>query len=154
MVWALLVLLGVPLWICAAGIIILIVRNRSIKHRAGNIPVRVLRPGKSRWMRGHAIWVSDVFAARGSPAAWREDLAQVHAVALHDLDETQRKKLHRLGPDAAIATLSLAGGGSLEVATDGEHAAALAGPFASPGEAAEAPVKSGPMPTPPDGLPA
>ena len=54
MVWALLVFLGVPLWICAAGIIILIVRNRSIKHRAGNIPVRVLRPGKSRWMRGHA----------------------------------------------------------------------------------------------------
>ncbi len=155
MVWALLVFLGVPLWICAAGIIILIVRNRSIKHRAGNIPVRVLRPGKSRWMRGHAIWVSDVFAASGgAPRPGVSDLAQVHAVALHDLDETQRKKLHRLGPDAAIATLSLAGGGSLEVATDGEHAAALAGPFASPGEAAEAPVKPDPMPTPPDGLPA
>ena len=105
-------------------------------------------------MRGHAVWVSDVFAFRGSPAAWSEHLAQVDAVAFHDPEEARRKKHHRLGPDAAVATLSFAGGGSLEVATDGEHAAALAGPFASPGQAAEAPVKPDPMSTPPDGLPA
>ena len=105
-------------------------------------------------MRGHAIWVSDVFAFRGSPAAWSEHLAQVDAVAPKDPDEAERKKLHRLGPDVAVATLSLAGGGSLEVATDGQHAAALAGPFASPREAAEAPVNADPTSTPHDGLPA
>ena len=119
MVWAILAFLGVPLWLCAAGILVLVLRTRSLIKRAGNIPARVLRPGKSRWTRGHAVWVSDVFAFRGSPAAWREDLAQVDAVAVHDLDEAQHKKLRRLGPGVAVATLSLAGGGSLEVATDG-----------------------------------
>ena len=154
MVWALLAFLGVPLWLCAAGILVLILRSRAIAHRAGDIPVRVLSPGKTRWVRGHAIWVSDVFAFRGSPAAWSEQLAQVDAVAPKDPDEAERKKLHRLGPDLAVATLSLAGGGSLEVATDGEHAAALAGPFASPRAAAEAPVSADPMSPPHDGLPA
>ena len=154
MVWAILAFLGVPLWLCAAGILVLVLRTRSLVKRAGNIPARVLRPGKSRWTRGHAVWVSDVFAFRGSPAAWREDLAQVDAVAVHDLDEAQHKKLRRLGPRAAVATLSLAGGGSLEVATDEQHAAALAGPFSSPGESTGVPVKAGQTSTEPHGLPA
>jgi hypothetical protein len=62
MVWAILAFLGVPLWVCAAGITVLILENRSLRKRPGDIPVRVLRPGKKRWTRGHAVWVSDVFA--------------------------------------------------------------------------------------------
>ena len=32
MVWAILVLLGIPLWLCATGIIITLVRNRSLRN--------------------------------------------------------------------------------------------------------------------------
>jgi hypothetical protein len=39
----------------------------------------ILVAGKRRWTRGHAIWVSDVFAWRGSPAAWNEELLWVTA---------------------------------------------------------------------------
>ena len=74
MIWALLVLLGVPLWLCALGILAMVLRNRSLRKRYGDIPARVRHPGKKRWTRGHAIWVADVFAWRGSPAAWNEEL--------------------------------------------------------------------------------
>ncbi|MCZ7529655.1 MAG: hypothetical protein M5U31_04530 [Acidimicrobiia bacterium] len=79
MVWATLALLGVPLWLCAAGIALLLWNNRKLRKRGGDLLVRVLRPGKKRWTRSHALWVSDVFTWRASPAAWAEGLVQVSA---------------------------------------------------------------------------
>jgi hypothetical protein len=128
-IWAILAMLGVPLWLCALGIVALILRNRKLRRRYGDTPVRVRRPGKKRWTRGHAIWVSDVFAWRGSPAAWDEDLLQVSGATLRAADPAERKKLHGLGEDPAIATLALADGGSLEVAAATEQRSALLGPF-------------------------
>ena len=55
------------LWLCAIGILVILMRNRKLRKRHGNIPVRVKRLGKQRWTRGQAIWVSDVFAWQGSP---------------------------------------------------------------------------------------
>lgn len=65
MMWAILALLGVPFWLCAIGILALLIRNRGLRLRAGNVPVRVLQPGRTRWTRAHGVWVSDAFA-------WRE----------------------------------------------------------------------------------
>jgi hypothetical protein len=129
MIWVILVFLGVPLWLCALGIMVIVFRSRGLKQRYGDIPVRVRRSGQERWTRGHAIWVSDVFAWRGSPAAWKEDLAQVVAVSLRDPDPEERKKLHRLGEGFAIATLLLRYGETLEVAARPEQHAALLGPL-------------------------
>jgi hypothetical protein len=129
MIWAILALLGVPLWLIALALLGLFFRNRTLRKRQGDIPVRVLRPGRKRWTRGHAVWVSDVFAWRGSPASWREDVVQVDSVFLHAPEAELRKQLHRLGDDLVIASLSLAGDSHLEVATKGEHRAALLGPF-------------------------
>ena len=129
MIWAILALLGVPLWLCALGILTVVVQNRQLRKRHGDIPVRVHRPGKKRWARSHAIWVSDVFAWRGSPAAWREDLVQVTHATLRAADAGEQKKLHRLGEDPAVATLTLAGGETLKVASRSEQGTALLGPF-------------------------
>ena len=137
MIWAILAFLGVPLWLIALALLGLYFRNRTLRKRPGNIPVRVLRQGKRRWIRGHGVWISDVFAWRGSPAAWREDLAQVRSVYVHVPDAEQRKKLRRLGADAVVASLSLADGSSLDVATKGEHRAALPGPFGDATQEAE-----------------
>ena len=97
MIWALLALLGVPLWLCALGILALVFRNRGLRKRHGDIPVRVQRTGKTRWTRGHAVWVSDVFAWRGSPAAWREDLVRVVSASARSATPQERKTLHGLG---------------------------------------------------------
>ena len=56
MIWVILALLGVPLWLCAFGIAVLVFRYRGLTGRYGDIPVRVRRPGKKRWTRGHAVW--------------------------------------------------------------------------------------------------
>lgn len=129
MVWAILLLLGVPLWLCAMGITVTVLRNRSLRTRHGDIPVRVRRPGKKRWTRGHAIWVSDVFAWRGSPAAWSEDIFEVTGVALRNPDEDEQHELRRLGDGAQIATLTSGNETSLDVAVAREERTALAGPF-------------------------
>ena len=99
MVWAILIFLGVPLWICAAGITITVLKNRGLRKRPGDIPVRVKRPGKTRWARGHAIWVSDVFAWRASPASWNEGLVHVTGVKLRSPSDEERHELRRLGDD-------------------------------------------------------
>lgn len=131
MIWAVLVMLGVPLWLCALGILALVYRNRSLRQRQGDLPVRVLRPGKTRWTRGHAVWVSDVFAWRGSPAAWREDLFQVTAATVGVLEPEELAKLRRLGDNPAVATLTPAVGEPVRVAVASEHRAALLGPYGS-----------------------
>lgn len=128
-IWAILVFLGVPLWLCAVGILVIVLNNRKLRKRHGDIPVRVRRPGKKRWTRGHAIWVSDVFAWRGSPAAWNEDLVQVIGVTLRAPDAEERKKLHRLGDGFLIATLAIVEGETLEVAAGPEKRSELLGPY-------------------------
>ena len=137
MIWAILIFLGVPLWICAAGISITVLKNRGLRKRPGDIPVRVRAPGKTRWARGHAIWVSDVFAWRRSPASWNEALVHVTDVSVRDAEE--QYGLRRLGDKVRIATLTSADGGSVDVAASAADAAVLVGPFehtASPASSA------------------
>jgi hypothetical protein len=131
MIWAILAMLGVPLWLCAGGILYLILTNRKLRKRRGDVPVRVKQPGSTRWKRGHAIWVSDVFAWRGSPAAWNEELLQVISLRLRSPDDEEAKELHHLGDGFRIASLTSADGATYEVATDTEHGHALLGPFAA-----------------------
>jgi hypothetical protein len=133
-IWAILAALGVPLWLCAIGIFMLLFNNRRLRKRYGDIPVRVRRSGKKRWTRGHAVWVSDVFAWRGSPAAWNEELLRVSGAMPRAADPAERKKLHRLGDDPAIATLTVAEGETVEVAAAPEQGSALLGPFARAAE--------------------
>ena len=129
MVWAILFMLGIPLWFIAIGIGVTVMRNRKLRERHGNISARVLRPGKTRWTRGNAIWVSDVFIFRGSPAAWSEEIVHVTALTTRDPSAEEAHKLRKLGDGMQIATLTSAEGERYEVATTSEHRAALGGPF-------------------------
>jgi hypothetical protein len=130
MIWAILALLGVPLWLCAGGILYVVLTNRKLRKRRGDVPVRVKQPGSSRWKRGHAIWVSDVLAWRGSPAAWNEELIQVASLELRSPDVEEAKKLRGLGDEFRIGSLTSVHGVTYEVATDAEHCRALLGAFA------------------------
>ena len=129
MIWAILALIGVPLWLCATAILVLVLRNRKLRKRPGSIPARIRVAGKGHWHPGHGLWVHDVFAFRGSPAAWKESLVQVRAVSVHPASEEERKGVHRLGDVVVVATLELVPEGSLQLAARAEHASLLLGPF-------------------------
>jgi hypothetical protein len=129
MIWVILVFLGVPLWLCVLGILMVVHNNRQLRRRQGDIVVSVRRAGGKRWIRGHAVWVSDVFAWRGSPAAWNEDLLHVTHLEVMKAGAEEQKKLHRLGAGLAIVMLATDLGETVEVAA-GDRSALL-GPFAS-----------------------
>jgi len=130
MIWAILIFLGIPLWFCAMGILLLVRNNSSLRKRPGNVPVRVKRPGKSRWVPGHAVWIHDVLAFRASPAAWKELLVWVTGAGVREPTAEEGKKLHRLGDGKVIATLRIVDGGTIEIAARAEDRVALLGPFA------------------------
>jgi hypothetical protein len=130
LIWAILIFLGIPLWFCALGILLLVRNNSSLRKRPGNVPVRVKPPGKTRWIPGHAVWIHDVLAFRASPAAWKELLVRVTAAAAREPTAEEAKKLHRLGNDKVVAALGIAGGGTIEIAARAEDRDALLGPFA------------------------
>jgi Protein of unknown function (DUF2550) len=121
--------LGVPLWLCAVGILTLLLRNRALRKRRGNVPVRIRRPGKKRWSPGHGVWVHDVFAFRGLPAAWREALVWASDASVRSATEKERKKLHRIGNEPVLVTLTLVEGDTIELAARSEHKNDLLGPF-------------------------
>jgi hypothetical protein len=134
MVFLILAALGVPLWLCAVGIVTVVVRNRALRGRPGNVSVRVLRPGKKRWVRGHGIWVHDIFVFRGSPAAWKEELVWVSDVSLRVPSPEERDGWRQLGDDPIVAVLqpNERTDSTIEVAARGEHRDLLAGPFTAP----------------------
>jgi len=143
MIWAILIFLGVPLWVCAAGIFAVVYRNRGLRKRHGDIPVRVLKPGKTRWVRGHGLWISDVFAWRGSPAAWSEGLMHVVAVSVATPQPVEQKRLHRLGNAPAIATMTTAEKTTVKVAVAGEHRSDVLGPFQPASQASSGKLEAG-----------
>ena len=129
-IWAILAAVGVPLWLCAAGILTLVARNRTLRKRPDDIPVRMLRPGQRRWRPGHGIWVHDVFLFRASPAAWSEAVLWAHDASARAPSDDERGHLHRVGDEPLVATLTLDDGQMIKLATSGDRQAALLGPFA------------------------
>ncbi len=144
MIWAILAAVGVPLWLCAVGILAFLLRNRSLRKRHGDVPVRVLGVGKKRWMRGHALWVGEVFAWRGSPAAWREQLELIESARAAQVTPQERKHLHRLGEQPAVVSLRTTSGEEIRVAAGAERARDLWGPFASQATVGQATQPPGP----------
>ena len=147
MIWIVLAAVGVPLWLCALSIFVLVRRNSWLRNRPGNIPVRIRPPGKKRWLPGHGVWIHDVFAFRGSPAAWKEALLWVTEASARPASEDERKKLRRIGAEPVVAMFTLAGDEAFEVAARAEHRELLLGdavPTAPLGpRAAEALERSG-----------
>jgi hypothetical protein len=131
--WALVPAIAAPLALCAAAIAIVVYRNRRLRRRPGNVPVRLRRPGTTRWLPAHAVWAHDVFAVRAAPAAWKEILLWVADVRIRPANAEERKRLHRIGERPVISVFELAAGGLVEIAARDEHADALLGPFADRG---------------------
>jgi hypothetical protein len=75
------------------------------------------------------VWVSDVFAWRPVPASYREDLVHVLGVHVETPGAEDLQKLHRLGDNPTVATLTPVEGEPIRVAVASEHGTALLGPY-------------------------
>ena len=105
-------------------------RNKALQRRPGDVPVRVRFEAGGPWIRGHGVWVNDIFAFRRSPAGWTEALLWVTNVSARRVHEDERRRLGRLGDDPVVATFVLASGGSMAFAARAEDRAQLLGPYA------------------------
>ena len=128
MIWAILALLGVPLWLCAIGILALFFRNRGLRKRAADIPMRLRLDAKGRWHRGHGLWAHDVLGFRGSPAAWNEALLWAASGTRRELTSEEAHKFRRLDQPVAATFIAIDGSG-FEAVTTRQHLPLLLGPF-------------------------
>ena len=131
MIWAILALLGVPLWLCAIGILALFFRNRGLRKRAADIPMRLRLDAKGRWHRGHGLWAHDVLGFRGSPATWNEALLWAASATRRELTSEEAHKFRRLDQPVA-ATFTAIDGPAFEAVTTRQHLPLLLGPFPQP----------------------
>jgi len=127
-IWAILAMLGVPLWLIAIAILVLVFRNRGLRKRALDIPMRLRVDREGRWHRGHGLWVHDVLAFRGSPAAWQEGLLWVTGVTTRELTPDEVHKFRRLD-HPVMATFTVADGPTAEAVTARPHRERLFGPY-------------------------
>ena len=127
MIWAILAMLGVPLWLCAIAILVLVLRNRGLRKRTLDIPMRLRLSPEGRWHRGHGLWVHDVLSFRGSPAAWNEGLVWVTGVTTRELTPEETHKFRRLDQPTAV-TFTVADGPPADAVTSRQHLELLLGP--------------------------
>jgi hypothetical protein len=129
-IWAILALVGVPLWLCAIAILVLILRNRALRKRPDDIPMRLRAEPDGHWRRGHGLWAHDVLAFRASPAMWAESLLWVSDATSRELTAEEAHKFRRL--DGAVGvTLTVHGMPAAEGVTSRQHLPLLLGPYAS-----------------------
>lgn len=122
--------LATALAIGLLALLVVVRRNRAMRRRPGNVPVRVRFRGSGQWVRGHGVWVNDIFAFRRSPAGWQETLLWVTSASACPASEEERARLQRLGDNPVVATFVLASGGSMTFAARADDRARLLGPYA------------------------
>jgi hypothetical protein len=116
----------------AGALVFLVVvrRNRALQRRPGDVPVRACFKVGGPWIRGHGVWVNDIFAFRRSPAGWTEALLWVTNASIRSAGEDERDRLGGLGNEPVVATFVVASGGSMAFAARREDRAQLLGPYA------------------------
>jgi hypothetical protein len=113
MIWALLALLGIPIWFIAI-ILVAVLRNRR-RVRSRPDVFRFVDATDEGWRRtvGYARWVSDVLIVHTGPALVGTDAQQVTDVTIEG--ETI-EPIKKLGGDAVQVTWNFAASGPRRVA--------------------------------------
>jgi hypothetical protein len=124
MIWALLALLGIPIWFIAV-VLIAVFRNR--KAVRSNLDVFEFRRSKGDgWQRGmnYARWVSDVLIVHVGLALIRTDAAKVESIVLLGEIETAPKGL---GEDPSEVLITFEGGATETFGVAAENLNAMMG---------------------------
>jgi len=99
MIWALLAILGVPIWLIVGALIAIWQIRRTIKRQPGVFEVSVRTAGADKWPRlpSCARVIRDVLVLNSGVALLRTEIHPVDAVSEFDLDETPRKPADAVG---------------------------------------------------------
>lgn len=130
MIWAVLALLGIPVWFI--GLVLLaVVRNRRQVRGTPGVFAFVARSGDG-WARrpGYARWVSDVLIIHRGPALVRT--AARHVTAAVDLGPPEPTPRH-LGADPVELELRYVDGSTQRLAVAGDAADVARGPLGGAG---------------------
>jgi len=126
-IWALLALLGIPIWFIAV-VLIADFRNRNAV-RSNPVVFEFKHKKGEGWQRGtsYARWVSDVLIVHSGIALIRSDAAQIDAVRVVGQLEPPPKGL---GESPSEVLVEYSGGDSISFAVASENRDALLGPHA------------------------
>lgn len=126
MLWALLAILGVPIWLVVGILVGVVLSRRNFRRHDGVFALRVRPEGASKWPRQvvYGRHVRDVLVTNRGAALVRTEFYAVDDVARLVLHDPPKKPA-----DAVGRLVTVADGRRLEVAvseSDAEHIDALA----------------------------
>jgi hypothetical protein len=128
MIIALLVALGVSLWVVVALVGLMVFRRRWLRRQPGAFPCAIRsvrgetpRVGGSRWRRGWGRRSEGLLAWDPMPTLVGSSLFEVMEVV--DSRPADAGEVRRMGDHPVIVELALSGGDAVELALRAEHAA-------------------------------
>jgi len=119
MVWALLAILGVPIWLIVGILLAIVLQRRNFKKQPGVFPCVIRDEGATKWPRSQSFarQVRSVFVVNRGAALLR---TEIHGVAeIHDLALGDNGPKKPAGPVGRLLTLD--DGSRLEVAVPNSH---------------------------------
>ena len=113
MIWALLAVLGVPIWLIAGLLLSVWLSRRQLRAEEGVFVLSVRAQGDEKWPRAvaYARCFRGIIVVNRGAALLRTSILEIDAVAELDLDDPPRKPAGAVG-----RLLTCADGSSLEVA--------------------------------------
>ena len=99
MIWALLALLGIPIWLIVGALIAIWQIRRTVKRQPGVFEVSVRTAGADKWPRqpSYARVIRDVLVLNRGVALLRAEIHAVEAVDQLDIGEGPKKPTDPVG---------------------------------------------------------
>jgi hypothetical protein len=143
MVIALLIFVGIPLWLIAIALLLVLRQRRRVAKRPGTFDAKIratsgtVEGTGAKWSSGTAWWVSNVLVLAGGPARTRYTLLPVSRAMPEAIHPARPEEVKRMGDAPAIVPFLLDPSGAIEVAVRSGDVDRALGPFV---DKASAPV--------------
>jgi len=127
MIWALLALLGVPIWLIIGALIVASVSRRRFQRSEGVFPLRIREASATKFQRkAHGRWVHDVLLVNKGLALV---LTNPYGVRSLDLHAEVTEPIKGLGDDPLVFDIRIDDGIPVVVAIPAEQRDLGVGPF-------------------------
>jgi len=130
MIWALLALLGVPIWLIVGALITAAVSRRRFQRSEGVFPIRIRAASDTKFQRkAHGRWVHDVLIVNKGLA-----LVLTNPYGIQSLGPNQDNaaSIKGLGDNPLVFDIRTDDGTSLVMAIPAEHRDLGVGPLGAP----------------------
>jgi hypothetical protein len=99
MIWALLAILGVPIWLIIGLLASIGMSRRAFKQEPGVFKIRVRARNSDKWPRGasYGRFVSDVLVVNRGAAFLRTEIGAIEAVSKIDIGDGPKKQAGAVG---------------------------------------------------------